>query len=134
MKSWFGGARALWGIFLLSARQNLELVYMSSSSLRWSSLLQQRYLPLRTQRHNSLLLGVPAAAGGVPVEKHEDGAVQAAVDVAMDIHVREPAGDILLFLTGQQEIEKVHSSTLTCPFCHLFPLSIVASWQHFLRS
>lgn len=31
---------------------------------------------------------------------------QAAVDTAMDIHCNQPQGDILLFLTGQAEIDK----------------------------
>ncbi|KAL3695129.1 hypothetical protein R1sor_008780 [Riccia sorocarpa] len=32
--------------------------------------------------------------------------VEASVQTAIDIHVREPPGDILLFMTGQDEIEK----------------------------
>ena len=33
--------------------------------------------------------------------------VQAAVDTALDIHTSQPEGDILMFLTGQGEIEQV---------------------------
>ena len=33
--------------------------------------------------------------------------VQAAVDTALDIHTTQPEGDILVFLTGQGEIEQV---------------------------
>jgi HrpA-like RNA helicase len=32
--------------------------------------------------------------------------VEKAVDVAWDIHINEPKGDILVFLTGQQDIER----------------------------
>eukprot|EP00249_Psilotum_nudum_P003089 c16414_g1_i1 orf=285-2411(+) len=33
--------------------------------------------------------------------------VESSIQTAIDIHAREPAGDILLFMTGQDEIEKV---------------------------
>ncbi|XP_073395276.1 probable pre-mRNA-splicing factor ATP-dependent RNA helicase DEAH4 [Physcomitrium patens] len=33
--------------------------------------------------------------------------LESAVETAIDVHVREPEGDILVFLTGQDEIEKV---------------------------
>lgn len=32
--------------------------------------------------------------------------LQASVDTVLDIHVHQPPGDILLFLTGQAEIDK----------------------------
>lgn len=31
--------------------------------------------------------------------------VQAAVDTVFNIHLKEPAGDILVFLTGREEID-----------------------------
>lgn len=31
--------------------------------------------------------------------------VQAAVDTVYDIHLKEPAGDVLVFLTGRDEID-----------------------------
>lgn len=32
---------------------------------------------------------------------------QAAVDTVFNIHLKEPAGDILVFLTGREEIDTV---------------------------
>ena len=42
--------------------------------------------------------GTPTAAGGATMD--------AAIDVIMRVHKREPAGDILVFLTGQEEIDR----------------------------
>lgn len=64
----------------------------------------------------SSLTGNSSFAGMIAVGKPVDDAAQAAVDVAMGIHVRQPPGDILLFLTGQQEIEKVLPSVMICVF------------------
>ena len=43
-------------------------------------------------------------------ENHAQDYLAAAVDTAMHIHLNEPAGDVLIFLTGQAEIDKVPSS------------------------
>lgn len=40
-------------------------------------------------------------------ENHDNDYVAAAVDTALDIHLHQPPGDILVFLTGQAEIDKV---------------------------
>lgn len=40
-------------------------------------------------------------------ENHVQDYLAAAVDTAMHIHLSEPAGDVLIFLTGQAEIDKV---------------------------
>ncbi len=40
-------------------------------------------------------------------ENHVQDYLAAAVDTAMHIHLQEPAGDVLIFLTGQAEIDKV---------------------------
>lgn len=42
----------------------------------------------------------------VAVPKHIHVSSQASVDTVLDIHVHQPPGDILLFLTGQAEIDK----------------------------
>ncbi len=40
-------------------------------------------------------------------DNHEGDVLGAAVDTCMQIHLHEPPGDILAFLTGQAEIDKV---------------------------
>jgi ATP-dependent RNA helicase DHX8/PRP22 len=50
-------------------------------------------------------------------ENHERDYVVAAVDTALDIHIHQPLGDILVFLTGQAEIEKVLYSASLCACC-----------------
>lgn len=40
-------------------------------------------------------------------ENHDMNYVAAAVDTALDIHLHQPPGDVLVFLTGQAEIDKV---------------------------
>lgn len=40
-------------------------------------------------------------------ENHVQDYLAAAVDTAMHVHLHEPAGDVLIFLTGQAEIDKV---------------------------
>ena len=40
-------------------------------------------------------------------ESHAQDYLAAAVDTAMHIHLNEPSGDVLIFLTGQAEIDKV---------------------------
>lgn len=41
------------------------------------------------------------------LENHDNDYYQAAIDTAMQVHLNEAPGDILLFLTGQGEIIKV---------------------------
>jgi ATP-dependent RNA helicase DHX8/PRP22 len=56
------------------------------------------------------VLRVPGRAFPVAIthspEDHAADYQAAAVDAAMDIHLRHPPGDILVFLTGQAEIER----------------------------
>ena len=40
-------------------------------------------------------------------ENHERDYLAAAVDTALDIHLHQAPGDVLVFLTGQAEIDKV---------------------------
>ena len=40
-------------------------------------------------------------------ENHEKNYAAAAVDAALDMHLHQPPGDILVFLTGQAEIDRV---------------------------
>ena len=53
------------------------------------------------------------------LDKPEQPYLQLAIDKALDIHLYEPLGDILVFLTGQAEIEQVS----WCSF------SLVTAWN-----
>lgn len=57
-------------------------------------------------------------------ENHESDILTAAVETALQIHLHEPPGDILVFLTGQAEIDKVCIS--------LYGLHCVADSSEFL--
>ena len=46
-------------------------------------------------------------------ESHEKDYAAAAVDAALDLHLHQPPGDILIFLTGQAEIDKVGLHNIT---------------------
>ena len=56
------------------------------------------------------VLSIPGRCFPVQVshllEVPEQGYLQLAVDKALDLHLYEPPGDILVFLTGQAEIEQ----------------------------
>lgn len=58
------------------------------------------------------VLTVPGRVFDVQVihskDNHEGDIMGAAVDTALQIHLDQPAGDILVFLTGQAEIDKAH--------------------------
>ncbi|KAK9808882.1 hypothetical protein WJX72_005695 [[Myrmecia] bisecta] len=60
--------------------------------------------------NNCPVLNIPGRCFDVQIihaaENHEQQYVQAAVDVALDIHVSQPPGDVLVFLAGQADIEK----------------------------
>ena len=56
-------------------------------------------------------------------ENHDRDHLQASVDTVLDIHMRQPPGDILLFLTGQAEIDKV----LRAPSPHLLAMVEMSS-------
>lgn len=43
-------------------------------------------------------------------ENHEKDYAAAAVDAALDLHLHQPPGDVLVFLTGQAEIDKVEAT------------------------
>ena len=53
-------------------------------------------------------------------ENHEKNYAAAAVDATLDMHLHQPPGDILVFLTGQAEIDRVrtplHAATSRSPF------------------
>ena len=52
-------------------------------------------------------------------ESHEKDYAAAAVDAALDLHLHQPPGDILIFLTGQAEIDKVGLHTIAaCTSTH----------------
>lgn len=66
-----------------------------------------------------------------------------ALDTVMDIHCKQPAGDILVFLTGQEEIENAcralermnHDLDYEYPQAHTFPLLFrIYSHIHILYS
>lgn len=45
-------------------------------------------------------------------ENHETDIASAAIDTVLEIHEKQPPGDILVFMTGQAEIDKVRPSFL----------------------
>lgn len=45
-------------------------------------------------------------------ENHEKNYAAAAVDAALDMHLHQPPGDILVFLTGQAEIDRARNPLL----------------------
>lgn len=51
-------------------------------------------------------------------ENHLQDYLAAAVDTAMHIHLHQPAGDVLIFLTGQAEIDKVRQLLCDLPLLH----------------
>ncbi|CAD7701127.1 unnamed protein product [Ostreobium quekettii] len=59
---------------------------------------------------NCPILNVPGVCFPVEIihtmEDHVSNYMQAAMDVVLDLHVNQPPGDILVFLTGQAEIQK----------------------------
>jgi hypothetical protein len=71
------------------------------------------------------VLSIPGRQYNVQVvhseANHEKDYVAAAVDTALDIHLQQPPGDILLFLTGQAEIEKARLA-FSIKVCSLRPV------------
>lgn len=67
------------------------------------------------------VLTVPGRVFDVQVihskDNHEGDIMNAAVDTALQIHLDEPAGDILVFLTGQAEIDKAYHFMLSSHLC-----------------
>lgn len=47
-------------------------------------------------------------------DNHEGDIMTAAAETALQIHLDQPEGDILVFLTGQAEIDKAHLSPRLC--------------------
>ena len=80
------------------------------------------------------VLTVPGRVFDVQVihskDNHEGDIMNAAVDTALQIHLDEPAGDILVFLTGQAEIDKAYHFMLSSHLCDvahlLFPVDCLA--------
>lgn len=56
--------------------------------------------------------------------------VEAAVKQAIAIHLGQPPGDILIFMTGQEEIEATCFSLAVRYSCCLFPTS---NFAHYLK-
>jgi len=61
-------------------------------------------------------------------ENHVQDYLAAAVDTAMHIHLQEPAGDVLIFLTGQAEIDKVGLVLVWSASCW-YPMSAFSHQQ-----
>ena len=61
------------------------------------------------------------------LENHDNDYYQAAIDTAMQVHLTEAPGDILMFLTGQGEIMKVGPSSNQLPASSLPLLHHAAS-------
>jgi len=53
--------------------------------------------------------------------------IDAVVVSVLQIHVSQPLGDILVFLTGQEEIEAAHEMLLVCQVC----VSVEAIYRSF---
>jgi pre-mRNA-splicing factor ATP-dependent RNA helicase DHX15/PRP43 len=80
-------------------RPDLKLIIMSATL---DATKFQRYF------HNAPLLAVPGRTHPVEIfytPEPERDYVEAALRTVLQIHATEPAGDILLFLTGEEEIE-----------------------------
>lgn len=82
-------------------RPDLKLVIMSATL---DAAKFQKYF------HNAPLLGVPGRTHPVEIfytPNPERDYVEAALRTVLQIHSSEPEGDVLLFLTGEEEIEDV---------------------------
>ncbi|KAL9036196.1 MAG: hypothetical protein Q9214_006244 [Letrouitia sp. 1 TL-2023] len=84
---------------VVQRRQDLKLVIMSAT------LDAQKF---QSYFNDAPLLAVPGRTHPVEIfytEEPERDYLEAAIRTVLQIHSREPEGDILLFLTGEEEIE-----------------------------
>ena len=57
------------------------------------------------EQRDRLLGAASAVASAWPLQEPERDYLEAAIRTVVQIHVCEPMGDILVFLTGEEEIE-----------------------------
>lgn len=128
---------------IIKRRPELRIV-VSSATIQAQSFLDffsPSAPPEQTEKakHSSTPGGIIIKLEGrsYPVDMHylmeaAEDYVQAAVDTVFDIHSKEEKGDILIFMTGREEIETVieqigqHSATLTDPLQTLQALPLYA--------
>ncbi|KAF3912309.1 p7 [Arthrobotrys entomopaga] len=86
-------------------RPDLKIVVMSATL---DAHKFQRYFGVEENKFNAPLLAVPGRTHPVEIfytPEPEKDYVEAALRTVLQIHGTEPEGDILLFLTGEEEIE-----------------------------
>ncbi|KAK6352748.1 DEAH-box ATP-dependent RNA helicase prp43 [Orbilia brochopaga] len=87
-------------------RPDLKIVVMSATL---DAQKFQRYFGTEDNKFNAPLLAVPGRTHPVEIfytPEPERDYVEAALRTVLQIHGSEPEGDILLFLTGEEEIEE----------------------------
>ncbi|KAK6524526.1 DEAH-box ATP-dependent RNA helicase prp43 [Arthrobotrys megalospora] len=87
-------------------RPDLKIVVMSATL---DAQKFQRYFGVEENEYNAPLLAVPGRTHPVEIfytPEPEKDYVEAALRTVLQIHGSEPEGDILLFLTGEEEIEE----------------------------
>ncbi|RVD84943.1 uncharacterized protein DFL_003279 [Arthrobotrys flagrans] len=87
-------------------RPDLKIVVMSATL---DAQKFQRYFGVKENDYNAPLLAVPGRTHPVEIfytPEPERDYVEAALRTVLQIHGSEPEGDILLFLTGEEEIEE----------------------------
>jgi pre-mRNA-splicing factor ATP-dependent RNA helicase DHX15/PRP43 len=92
--------------YLAKKRSDLKIIVMSATL---DALKFQKYFSFRLGWKLAPLLEIPGRTHPVDIiyaEERETKYVQAAIRTVLSIHLTEPPGDILLFLTGEDEIEE----------------------------
>ncbi|KAF3915151.1 p7 [Dactylellina cionopaga] len=87
-------------------RPDLKIVVMSATL---DAQKFQRYFGTESNDYNAPLLAVPGRTHPVEIfytPEPERDYVEAALRTVLQIHGSEPEGDVLLFLTGEEEIEE----------------------------
>ncbi len=90
---------------LAKKRSDLKIIIMSATL---DALKFQKYFGVRSWQM-APLLKIPGRTHPVDIlytKEPETGYVEAAIRTVLAIHLTEPPGDILLFLTGEEEIEE----------------------------
>ena len=91
---------------LAKKRSDLKIIVMSATL---DVLKFQKYFGLCSSWRQAPLLKLPGRPHPVDIiymEEPEKEYVEAAIRTVLSIHLTEPPGDILLFLTGEDEIEE----------------------------
>jgi pre-mRNA-splicing factor ATP-dependent RNA helicase DHX15/PRP43 len=104
---------------IMIKRKDLKIIVMSATL---DALKFQEYF------ENSPLMKVPGRTHPVEIfftPEPERDYVEASVRTVLQIHQYEPKGDVLLFLTGEEEIEDVCRR-----FVHSLPLSVSPDFPH----